>query len=343
LLAISLKENVERTAHRMDYIGTLTLSGSVVALLFAFLQGGISWAWFSWQSIGLFIAAIVLLGYFLFEERRASEPILPLTLFNNRIIVISSIGGFILGVVMFGITTYVPLFMQGVKGGNAIDAGIILGPLLLAWPITATISGKIVIRYGYRLTAMMGAILSTIGVALVLLFNPHSGLPLIIFATVLIGAGLGFSSSAYILSVQNSVPWNLRGVATASTQFFRTIGGTIGVAIMGSILNGQMALHFSPIFTQYPAVGRLLPVGISPENVLLTPNVRAALPGAFVSLLQDALSQSLFWVYSLMFVLSVIGIVAMLWLPGGRADEHIYQPDTDQVDDSGSSMLAHMG
>ena len=143
LLTIYLKENVERKKQHLDYFGTLTLTSAIVALLFALLQGGTSWAWDSLPSIGLFALFTVLIGMFLRQERRAADPILPLTLFKNRIIGISSIGGIVLGVLMFGISSYVPLFVQGVKGGSATNAGIVLGPFLLAWPIAATLSSRI--------------------------------------------------------------------------------------------------------------------------------------------------------------------------------------------------------
>src|SRR5229473_7194630 len=220
LLIVSLKENVERKKHSIDYLGTLTLTVGIVALLFALLQGGVTWAWTSLPSLGLFALAIVLIVLFLLQEARASEPILPLTLFTNRIITISSIGGVILGVVMFGITSYVPLFVQGVRGGTATSAGVTLGPLLIAWPIASTLSGKVIIRFGYRFTAVMGALLVTIGVGLVTLLQVSSTLPYVVAAMLVIGTGLGLMSTAFIISVQNAVPWNVRGVATASTQFF---------------------------------------------------------------------------------------------------------------------------
>src|SRR5205085_285543 len=236
LLIITLKENVERKQRSIDYLGTLTLTFGIIALLFALLQGGVTWAWTSLPSLGLFALAVVLIALFLFQETRASEPILPLTLFSNRIIAISSIGGVVLGVVLFGVTSYVPLFVQGVKGGTATSAGITLGPLLVAWPIAATLSGKIILRYGYRLTAVVGAMLVAIGVGLVMLLQVGSTLPYIVIAMLVIGTGLGLMSTAFVISVQNAVPWNVRGVATASTQFFPTIGGTVGVALMGTIL-----------------------------------------------------------------------------------------------------------
>ena len=334
LLIIALKENVERKKRSLDYLGTLTLTGSIVALLFAVLQGGTTWAWDSLPSIGLFALSTLLFVLFLLQERRASEPILPLTLFNNRIITVASIGGVILGVIMFGITSYVPLFVQGVRGGTATSAGITLGPLLLAWPIAATLSSRIVIRYGYRFTAVIGAILEVVGVGAVTLFNVGTGLPFIVVAMAVIGAGLGLLSTAFILSVQNAVPWNLRGVATASTQFFRTIGGTIGVAIMGSVLNAQMASRFTPIFAHFASDAARLPKSVAPANILLTPNVRASLPLDFLSQLQNALAQSLFWVYALMFVFAVIGLGCMFLLPGGSAEQYSYKSESDDAVDA---------
>jgi EmrB/QacA subfamily drug resistance transporter len=319
LLTLFLKENVERKKQKLDYIGTLTLTGAIVALLFALLQGGTTWAWDSLQSIGLFALSIVLTLLFLLQERQFAEPILPLTLFNNRIIAISSIGGVVLGIVMFGITSYVPLFVQGVQGGTATSAGITLGPLLLAWPIASTFSGKIILRYGYRFTAVMGMGLATIGSVMMAFFSPNTGLPFIVTSMLIIGAGLGFTSTVFTLAVQNAVPWKLRGVATASTQFVRTIGGTVGVALMGTILNAQMALRFPPIFAHFANVAARLPSSVAPANVLLTPEVRALLPTAFLQQLQTALAQSLFWVYALVLVLAVVGLATMFLFPGGRA------------------------
>ena len=339
LLIIFFNEHVERKKRSLDYIGTLTLTSGVVALLFALLQGGTTWAWNSLPSVGLFALAAVLIALFIFQERRAPEPILPLTLFQNRIIAISSIGGVILGVILFGVSTYVPLFVQGVKGGTATSAGIALGPMLVAWPLASTFSGKIILRYGYRFTAVLGASLAALGVCLVTLFNANTGLPFVVAAMVVIGLGLGFMSTAFVLAVQNAVPWNLRGVATATTQFTRTMGGSVGVAVMGSILNAQMALRFMPVFARYPGVVARLPKSIAPSNVLLTPDVRGTLPLDFLHQLQAALAQSLFWVFALMLVLAVIGLATMFLLPGGRGEQYSYQAEEENTADAETMNL----
>jgi EmrB/QacA subfamily drug resistance transporter len=343
LVIIALQEHVERKKHHLDYIGTLALTGGVVALLFALLQGGTTWAWNSWPSLGLFAATVLLIALFLYVEHSTAEPILPLTLFNNRIISLSSIGGLILGVVMFGVTTYVPLFVQGVQGGSATNAGITLGPMMLAWPIAASVSGRLVIRYGYRFTTLLGTSLTAIGIILTMFFAKETPLLFIVGAMVLTGAGMGFASVAYTLAVQNSVPWNLRGVATASTQFVRTIGGTIGVAVMGTILNAQMAERFTPILARFSSVAEHLPRGIAPANVLLTPQLRATLPTNFLNQLELALSQGLFWVYLLMVVLALAAILTMLFLPGGRADKYVYKEDEEEEQELVSEPLAHLG
>jgi EmrB/QacA subfamily drug resistance transporter len=331
LLILFFKENIERKKHTLDYGGTLALTGGITALLFAVLQGGTSWAWDALPSIGLFATAGLLLALFLFIEARAAEPILPLTLFRDRIIAVSSIGAIVLGIILFGYSSYIPLFVQGVKGGDATSAGVALVPLLLAWPVTASFSGKVVLRYGYRFTAVLGTLLSVLGTSMVIFFNVQTGTAYTIISMFLVGAGLGFASTAYIISIQNAVPWNLRGVATASNQFFRTIGGTIGVAVMGTILNAQMAARFSPIFARFADITARLPKGIAPSNVLLTPNVRATLPAMLLNQLQNALSSSLFWVYLLILILAIVGLITMFMMPGGRADQYTYkQKDDDE-------------
>lgn len=329
ILLFAFKENVEHKKPSLDYLGTLALTGSIVALLFALLQGGTSWAWLSPQSISLFALCVVLLAAFIRVELRASEPILPLTLFQNRIITVASIGGLILGVTMFGVSTYVPLFVQGVKGGTGTDAGIVLTPLLFSWPIASVISGKLVLRFGYRTIAVIGALLTTLGAGMLLFFNQGTSLPFIVGSMMLLGAGLGLDSTVFILSVQNAVPWRLRGVATASTQFVRTIGGTIGVAFMGTILNIQLARRFSPIFAHFSGATARLPGNVAPSNILLTPNIRSLVPADFLHLLQNALAQGLFWVYLVVFVLMLVSLVAMFRVPGGPADQHRYRGEDE--------------
>lgn len=331
LIALFFKEQIEQKKHSIDYIGALTLSGTIVALLFALLQGGTSWAWNSPQSITLFATSAVLLVLFIAQEARTAEPVLPVTLFKNRVISIANIGNLMLGIIMFGVSSYIPLFIQGARGGSATNAGLILMPYLIAWSITATFSAGLIIRYNYRFTAMFGSILSASGTAMMIFYRSETNLFFILVSMFLIGAGFGLTSTTFTLSVQNAVAWNLRGVATASGQFFRTIGGTVGVALMGTILNSQMAQHFAPIFDSFKSVVATLPRGIDKANILLTPSVRDRLPLEFVHQLQVALSQSLLWIYILLFSFAMIGLLAMFWLPGKTSEKAAYQPEKETL------------
>ncbi|EFH90233.1 MDR family MFS transporter [Ktedonobacter racemifer] len=344
LLIIALKENVTRSKHRLDYMGAATLTGSVVALLFAIQEGGSTWAWGSPQSIGLFAVAVLLLALFLRVEARASEPVLPLALFKNRFVTLASIGGVILGTVMFGVSSYLPLYVQGVRGGSATEAGLILMPLLVSWPIAAVLSGRLVMRMGYRFPAILGSLLSMVGALCVALFNTQTSYILAIFPIIAIGAGLGLISNVYILSVQNSVPWNVRGVATAATQFFRTMGGTIAIAVMGTVLNAQMGARFATILARFPGGISHAAAQDSPANLLVRPETRSLFSPSLLAQLQDALMQSLFWVYLLTAIVAAGAVIVALYVPRGRAEEHAYrEASVDEVPVSAPVVHVDMG
>jgi EmrB/QacA subfamily drug resistance transporter len=315
LLFIYFKENRARQKHQLDYLGTALLTGAVIALLLALLQGGTAWAWASFQSIGLLVGAVVLFSIFLRVEQRAPEPVIPLSLFKNRTIAIASIGGFCLGNLMYGITSYVPLFVQGVKGSPATEAGLVLIPQSVTWSLVSMVIARILNRLGYQRTVRTGTVLAVLGVGMLTLFGPQTPLPFMLLVMVIIGCGFGLQSNVYTLSVQQSAPKNLIGVASASTQFVRMIGGTLGVAVMGAILNGQISQRFAPLMAQHSDIVRRLPKDVTPANILLAPELRATLPPDFLSQLEEALSQSLFWVYLLMLGLTLVVFGTMRFYP----------------------------
>ncbi len=335
--ALFFKETVTRRKHQLDYAGTLLLTGAIIALLLALLQGGTAWAWNSLPSIGLFLAAIVLSAGFLWAEQHAVEPIIPLSLFRNRTIAVSSIGGFILGCLLFGISTYIPLFVQGVKGNSATEAGFVLIPESLSWSLISVMIAIILRHAGYRTIVRLGTYIAVPGIALLLFFSPRTSLPFMLLTMFLIGCGLGLSANVYTLSVQNAAPRNLLGVASASTQFVRTIGGTVGVAVMGAILNGQITQRFAPIMTNFSGTVASLPKGTTPANILLTPGLRASLPLTFLQQLENAFSQSLFWIYALMLFLTIIALITVFWFPRDQADLQKLQPPLPEKSSIASS------
>lgn len=337
LLAVVFKERFLRQKHHLDYLGTVLLTGAIIALLLALLQGGTAWDWLSLPSIGLFVAAILLLALFLYTEAHAAEPIIPLSLFANRTIAIASIGGFILGCLMFGISTYVPLFVQGVKGNSATAAGFVLIPESLTWSLISTSIALILRHAGYRSVVRLGTLVAILGTGLMLLFTPQTSLLFMLLTMIVIGCGLGLAANVYTLSVQNAAPKELLGVASASTQFVRTIGGTVGVALMGAILNAQIAQRFAPILAHSSTT---LPTGVAPANILLIPDLRSSLPASLLSQLQLALSQSLFWVYMLMFALACIAFLTMLRFPRDQPEQDQSKRVEPGIDVGASSPVA---
>jgi MFS family permease len=239
---------------------------------------------------------------------------LPLELFQNRVIAVASAGGFLMGTVLFCAAAFVPMYTQGVLGGTAIDAGMTLAPMSIGWPIASTTSGWLLAKRGYRPFILSGAVLVTVGCLLLAAADPSSGRGPIMLAMFLLGLGMGFLSTPYLLAVQNAVPRHQRGVATSSVQFFRTIGGSIAVAALGAMLNAHLA--------------RSLVSEVDP-NVALNPELRVGIPPEVLGELVNALDGGLGSIYLVMAGLAVVGLGVGLFFPRGSAQAHAYlEPDS---------------
>ena len=306
------KEQPEKQEHSLDYYGTILLSGAVVSLLLGLLHGVEHSGWTGSETLAFWGVAAILFAIFLWQERRALEPVLPLWLFKNKVIVVGCIGTFVGGGLMFGISSYVPLFAQGVFGGDALDAGLIVLPMSVSWPIASIIGGRVILRFGYYAAMRIGSVFLIAGAAALLPLNRDSSEALAMFAALLIGFGMGFMTSAYVISVQNAVEWRYRGVATASMQFMRTIGGSISVAIMGAILNSQLATRFADV--------QGIPAGAS-EATLLNVDERAGLAPDVLEAMQRALAASLHDIYIFVVGIAVVAFAVVLFFPRGRAEE----------------------
>jgi predicted MFS family arabinose efflux permease len=174
------------------------------------------------------------------NEARTPEPVIPLSLFRRRVIVVSSMITFLAGGLSIGVSSFVPLFEQGVFGGTPIQAGIVIAPMSVSWIIGSVMSGKVIIKYGFFHSAMVGGVLVVLGSSGFLLQADSNSILVASVAGFWLGIGMGFVTNCTVVSVQNSVSWDQRGSATATLQFFRTIGGSISVAILGSLLNARM-------------------------------------------------------------------------------------------------------
>jgi EmrB/QacA subfamily drug resistance transporter len=240
MLQRHLREDVVRRAHRIDLAGAVVLTLGLSALILALLEGGVSWAWTSAQSVALFAVAGALLVAFLPIERSAAEPILPLWVFRPRILVSTNLAGFVIGAILIGLTSYVPTFAQRVVGVGAVIAGLALGAMTVGWPIAATLSPKVYLRLDYRRTALLGGVFATMGCLLFALLVDASSIWRIAVASFVTGFGLGFSSVSTVVSAQSVVGWERRGVVTGANMFIRSLGSAVGVAVFGSIVNSEL-------------------------------------------------------------------------------------------------------
>ncbi len=234
-------ERVEPVRHRLDYLGATLLTTSLTLLILGILEGGQAWAWNSPQSIGVFAAGAVLLIAFFAAERRAAEPVLPLWVLSRRLLGVTSLIGLAVGAILIGLTSYVPTYLEGVLGVSPLLAGLALAALTLGWPISASLSGRLYLRFGFRSTVILGSVIAA-GAAVVLALTATSpSLVTVAIACFVVGLGLGLVATPSLIAAQSSVDWNERGVVTGANLFARSIGSAVGIAVFGAVANGVFA------------------------------------------------------------------------------------------------------
>jgi EmrB/QacA subfamily drug resistance transporter len=231
----------KKAGEKVDYLGSVFLSAAITTALLAFSWAGTKYDWDSVQILSLFGALALSLIIFVFVERKAVSPILPLDLFKNSIFTISNIIGFVIGVSMFGGVMYVPYFIQGVLGYSATHSSFLTMSMTLGLVFASALGGQIISKTGkYKMQAIIGLFISAIGLYLLSTMTVETSQYLLVFYLTLVGFGIGIGMTVFTLTVQNAVDQKLLGVATASSQLFRSVGGTVGVAIMGTLLNSRM-------------------------------------------------------------------------------------------------------
>ena len=238
VIYLTMPRRAEKREHSVDWLGGVVLALGAAALLLGLVWGGRQYAWTSGQVVGVLAAAAVLLGVFAGIERRVREPILPFDLMRNSTVAASVLSMGLVGMAMFGTISFVPLFVQGVIGTSATSSGVVLTPLMLGAVATSFLSGQWVSRSGrYKPNALVGPPVLAVGLLLLWRMDVHTTNGEAARNMVITGIGLGLMMQVFVLSVQNSVPSRHIGSATALTQFARSIGSTLGVTIMGVIVN----------------------------------------------------------------------------------------------------------
>lgn len=269
--------HVKSLNRKIDWAGVVTLIFCIVPLLLA-LTWVTNYGWGSPRVESLLAVALLMLGAFLYSETKASEPLIPLSLFRNPVISLCSIAIFILGMGMFGVIIYLPLFMQGVLGVSATQSGNLLTPLMMGAVIGSIITGQLTSRvHSYKPSALAGSVLVAAGMILFARMDGSTLRSEVVVGMVIAGLGMGLLQPVYTVAVQNSAPREHMGAATASTAFFRSIGSTMGVAIFGSILLTKFHSDFE--------AG--IPAGTPPQalalfsNPLMLSQMRPQLQAAF--------------------------------------------------------------
>lgn len=283
----------------IDYAGAVLLTGGAVALLLGLSDMAAPWAW---AAIG---TAVLLVAALLIVERRAADPVLPIGLFRERMFAVACGHGVLAGCAMFGSTAFVPLFVQGVQGTTATEAGAALTPMLLAWVFSSIVGARLMLRVGYRTLAIAGTLSLTIGALLLTQVNEGTGRIPLMVSLGLMGAGMGLSIPAFLIAVQSAVERRTLGTATSTLQFSRSIGGALGIGVMGAVLSASIAAS-------------LQAAGADP-SVSIDSLLEGS--GAADATLRAALSAGVRGVFVVAFVASALGLVVTLLAPRGRIGE----------------------
>lgn len=299
----------EELGHRevapIDWAGGALLALGSSLLLMAVLRGNTS---STAATVAMLAAAAVVLALFVRQERATPDPVLPPDLLLSPPIGSAIAGSFLIGCLLFGIDTYIPLFVQGVLGKDATVSGGMITPLFLTWSISVAVAARVVVRLGFRRTALVGSSLIAIG-TLGLVAGaawPDRARLFFVAAMVVIGMGMGPTSLSYILGVQHEVNWGRRGVATGAVTFVRTMGGALGVGLLGASLGFALAHRL--------AASKGIDVAAA-----LRPETHKLLAQDQLLAVQSALGRSLRDVFLEMFAMAVLAIVCSIGLRGGRA------------------------
>jgi EmrB/QacA subfamily drug resistance transporter len=313
LIMIFFHEKVEINKDRkIDYLGAATFTIGISTLLYALLNAGPGqlYAWNSAPIYALLTVAVIFIVLFVYIESRVKEPMLPLSLFKIPVIFVSNLIGFLTSAVLIGVNVYLPMWIQTILGHSATSSGFTLMPMSIAWPLGATLAGRYMYKIGSKLTAIIGAVLITLGGTWVLAVELGSPYWFFVGIMIVIGLGMGYAVTPTTVLVQSAVGWQMRGAATASNTFTKSIGQTIGIAVYGTIFNNSLIQYgkerANGVWGGEGNIGDVL-------NSDMT-----KLPSAVISMIQDALAHGMHLVFILVFFIGIANLLVTLFLPSHK-------------------------
>lgn len=308
-VALFLHEPVRSQRVSIDYKGAILLTFSLSLLLFWLVESGNTFQRLSFISLVIVSGGILAFLLFIQVEKKAIDPMMPFTIWKNPIIFYANIVSLTTGVILIGISSYLPTYVTGVMEQPAIIAGFTLTAVSIGWPIASSVAGHLLIRYGPFLVSFVGGVSLVLGATLFVFMNATSGPLWAAVASFFTGIGMGLTSTSFIVTIQSAVPREMRGVATAANMFMRNFGNTVGAALFGGILNGVLAFQFTKSNVSF---------GVDDVNLLLTEQARHSLSTKEIDILQGALSMSLQWVYVGVAFFAVISLLFILRIPRGK-------------------------
>ena len=289
MLGWFLHERRLTRAHQIDYTGSALLSLGAGALMLVMIQAQT----LSAATIGVLAGAgaLALIGLAL-NEKRAAEPIFPAALWRHRVIALGNLGSFTNGALIMAISAYLPTYVQGAMGKSVLAAGLALAANSVSWAFASIAAGRLMVRTSYRVAAVVGGLALVAGALMLVSLDPTRGVAWAATGSFVIGIGMGFCNTAFVVSIQASVDWGERGIATSSYMFMRIVGQSVGAAVFGAVLNFGIG-------RQGPEAGELV-------NRLLDPALRHTLGTVELARLSDAIASSLHLVYIIAALAAVV-------------------------------------
>jgi hypothetical protein len=301
ILWIAFHEERHFRAHRVDYIGSLLLVIGVGALLLALVQ----FSALTGETIAILLGtAAVALAVLAYWEGRAPEPIVPLELWRNPIVSTTNLGSLAIGMVMMGVIVFIPPYVQGVMGRSPVVAGFTLVSQSLGWTVIGAFAGRLLVRVTYRAMAICGGVLLILGGIMLVMLDVERGPVWAFLSGGLIGFGIGFCNTTFLVAAQNAVPYQQRGAATSGNLFMRQVGASFGAALLGGVINWALAQR--------------IPEGRDAIDQLMDPVERAAMAPDTLERLSTAIASSLTTVYVVVLILAVISCALCFLVPAGQ-------------------------
>jgi len=316
-----IEDHSNRKRRSVDVFGIMLFTLSITLLMLLLVRSETSFDLSSSTNLLLIAGSAVLMVLFFRTERHAEEPLLPLDLFRDRMFSGAAVNAFLAGMAMFGLISFIPLFVQGVIGTGATAAGSVLTPLLLAWVVLSIVGGRMLLRISFRSVMLAGMVLMVVGFLMLDMMTSESAIRTVLLNVGIIGAGMGLVMITQLIAVQSAVPRERLGIATSTAHFFRSIGGAVGVAVMGTVMTQRMNRQLQDIGAG--AVDGELPIAglqdmVQNPNAFLEPAARAALSPEVVAVFQNMLANALYGVFIVGSVVSVLGLISVGLMPGSK-------------------------